>query len=431
LVKNMSDPNAQFITLPNAFQAQFEFIDIQNGMLLATTDLHAPNKRVVGVKLTNNIIDKPWMEIVPETKDSLSEASTAGGKLFVNYLHDATSQVFTYSPDGKYLGQVGLPGLGSVSGFYGKNDASVTYYSYTSFNRPATIYAYDIANGQSRTWYEPNVSFNPDDYITKQVFVPSTDGAQVPLFITYHKDTPIDGNVPTLLYGYGGFSIDMTPSFSTRSMTWMQMGGIYAQACLRGGSEYGEKWHIAGTKLQKQHTFDDFINCAQWLIDNNYTNSKRLAINGGSNGGLLVGACLNQRPDLFAAAVPQVGVMDMLRFSKFTIGRYWTADYGDVNKPDEFAALYKISPYHNIKEVEYPATLITTGDHDDRVYPAHSFKYAAALQKANKSNKPILIRIESKAGHGAGKPISKRLDENADILAFIAEALQMKKISFK
>lgn len=432
LAKDMTDPNSHFITLPNAFQAKFSIIGIKDDTLYAFTDMKASNGRIVSVKLTNNVIDAPWKEVIPQTKESISSVSFVGGHIFVNYLHDASSRVSEYNLDGQFIREVKLPGIGSVSSFHGKQNSPKAYYSYTSFNTPAVIYAYDIASGKSSVWHQPKLSFNPNDFVTKQVFVKSTDGAKVPLFITHRKDVKINGDVPTLLYGYGGFAIDMTPGFSTRTMTWMQMGGIYAQASLRGGNEYGESWHIAGTKTQKQHTFDDFINCAQWLIDNKYTNSERLAINGGSNGGLLVGACLNQRPDLFGAAVPQVGVMDMLRFHKFTIGRYWTGDYGDVNKLKEFEALYKISPYHNVKEgATYPATLVTTGDHDDRVYPAHSFKYAAALQHAQAGPAPILIRIDSKAGHGAGKPISKRLDESADILSFIAQALGMKKINLK
>lgn len=432
LAKDMTTPDSHFITLPNAFQAKFSLIGIKDDTLYAFTDMKASNGRIVSVKLTNNIIDAPWKEVIPQTKESINSVSLVGNHLFVNYLHDAASRVSEYNLDGQFIRQVKLPGIGSASTFHGKQNSQTAYYSYTSFNTPSIIYAYDIASGKSSVWHQPKLSFNPNDFVTKQVFVESSDGAKVPLFISHRKDLKIKGDVPTLLYGYGGFAIDMTPGFSTRTMTWMQMGGIYAQASLRGGNEYGEAWHVAGTKTQKQHTFDDFINCAQYLIDNKYTNSERLAINGGSNGGLLVGACLNQRPDLFGAAVPQVGVMDMLRFHKFTIGRYWTGDYGDVNKPKEFEVLYKISPYHNVKEgTAYPATLVTTGDHDDRVYPAHSFKYAAALQHAQAGKAPILIRIDSKAGHGAGKPISKRLDESADILSFIAQALGMKKLDLK
>ncbi|MGM9992916.1 MAG: prolyl oligopeptidase family protein [Candidatus Bruticola sp.] len=432
LAKDMSDPNSHFITLPNSFQAKFSIVDIQDGTLYAFTDMKAPNGRIVSIKLTKNIIDSPWQEVVSPTKEAISNVSSVGNRLFINYLHDAASRVFEYNLNGQLIREVKLPGIGTASSFSGKHKSTTAYYAYTSFNSPSVIYAYDLNSGKSSVWHKPQLSFEPNDFITKQVFVNSSDGAKVPLFITHRRDLKIDGNVPVLLYGYGGFAINMTPGFSARTMAWMQMGGVYAQASLRGGSEYGEAWHIAGTKTQKQHTFDDFINCAQWLIDHKYTNSRRLAINGGSNGGLLVGACLNQRPDLFGAAVPQVGVMDMLRFDKFTIGRYWTGDYGDVNKPKEFEALYRISPYHNIKPGEsYPAVLITTGDHDDRVYPAHSFKYAAALQEAQAGKAPILIRIDSKAGHGAGKPISKRLDESADILAFIAKALNMDNIDIR
>lgn len=429
LVKDMTNPQGQFITLPNSFQARFDLVDVYKDRLFVRTDWQAPKGRVLSVKLTNNVITTPWEEVIPQSEEPLSQVSCVGGKLYANYLHDATSRIKEYTPEGEFIKDLQLPGLGTVSGFYGKNDAQTAYYAYTSFNTPAVIYAYDIASGKSTIWHQPQLNFDPQQIVTKQVFVPSSDGAKVPLFISYRRDVKLDGQVPTLLYGYGGFAIDMTPGFSTRAMTWMQMGGIYAQASLRGGAEYGEEWHRAGTKTKKQHTFDDFINCAQWLVDNKYTKPQRLAINGGSNGGLLVGACLNQRPDLFGAAVPQVGVMDMLRFQEFTIGRYWMGDYGDVKKPEEFATLYKISPYHNIKPgTKYPATLVTTADHDDRVYPAHSFKYAAQLQRLQAGPAPILIRIDSKAGHGAGKPIAKSLDETADILAFIAQALGFKDL---
>jgi prolyl oligopeptidase len=325
------------------------------------------------------------------------------------------------------VNEVAFPGIGSADGFGGKTTDKETFYSFTGFTTPSTIYRYDMTTGKSTVFRQPKVDFNPADYETKQVFYASKDGTKVPMFLTYKKGLKLDGNNPTYLYGYGGFNISLTPAFSVGNLVWMEMGGVYAQPNLRGGGEYGEEWHQQGMKLRKQNVFDDFIAAAQWLIDNKYTSTPKLAIGGGSNGGLLVGAALTQRPDLFGAALPAVGVMDMLRFQTFTIGWAWVSDYGSADNPDEFKALYAYSPLHNIKPgTSYPPTLITTADHDDRVWPGHSFKFAATLQAAQAGPAPILIRIETKAGHGAGKPTSKIIEELADRWAFLVKTLEMK-----
>jgi len=328
--------------------------------------------------------------------------------------------------DGKLVRTVELPGIGTAGGFGGKRNDSETFYSFTGFTTPTTIYRYDLRDGKSTVFRQPKVDFNPADYETKQVFYNSKDGTRVPMFITHKKGLKLNGGNPTVLYGYGGFDISLTPSFSVGTLVWMEMGGVYAVPNLRGGGEYGKDWHDAGTKLRKQNVFDDFIAAAEWLFANRYTNPRKLAIAGGSNGGLLVGACMTQRPELFAAALPAVGVMDMLRFHKFTRGWAWTSDYGSPDDADEFKALFAYSPYHNLKPgTAYPATLVTTGDHDDRVVPAHSFKFAARLQECQAGGNPVLIRIETKAGHGAGKPTGKIIEEAADRWAFLAEVLGM------
>ena len=323
--------------------------------------------------------------------------------------------------------QIALPGIGSAGGFGGKRHDTETFYAYTSFTAPNIIYHYNMVTDESTIYRQPNVDFNPEDYETKQVFYPSKDGTQVPMFITHKKGLQLDGNNPTYLYGYGGFGISLTPSFSVSRIVWLEMGGVYATACLRGGGEYGESWHQAGTKLNKQNVFDDFISAAEWLIENKYTKPAKLAIAGGSNGGLLVGACMTQRPELFGAALPAVGVMDMLRFHKFTIGWAWTSEYGSPENPEEFPTIHGYSPLHNLKPgMAYPATMITTADRDDRVVPAHSFKFASALQEMHAGEKPVLIRIESKAGHGAGKPTAKIIEELADEWAFLVRELDIK-----
>jgi prolyl oligopeptidase len=331
-----------------------------------------------------------------------------------------------YTPQGAFVRDLELPGIGSVSGFHGKRSDTETFYTFSSFATPPTIYRYDLVTGKSTVFRTSKVKFNPDDYVVEQVFFPGKDGTRVPMFITRKRDVKLHGNNPTILYGYGGFNIPLTPGFSVARVAWLEMGGVYAVANLRGGGEYGKSWHKAGTKLQKQNVFDDFIAAAEYLIANKYTSSKKLAIKGGSNGGLLVGACMAQRPDLYGACLPAVGVMDMLRFHKFTAGRYWTDDYGSADNPEEFKALYAYSPYHNLKKAtKYPPTLVTTADTDDRVVPGHSFKFAARLQECQAGPAPVLIRIETKAGHGAGKPTAKLIEELADEYAFLIKALGM------
>ena len=344
-----------------------------------------------------------------------------------SYLKDAKTQVKLFDLSGKFVREVKFPGIGTGGGFGGTQSQTETFYSFSSFNTPPSIYRYDMITGESKLFRQAKVDFNPDDYTVSQVFYESKDGTKVPMFLAHKKGVELNGENPTLLYGYGGFNIPLTPGFSTTRLAWMELGGVFAMANLRGGGEYGEKWHKAGTKLQKQNVFDDFIAAAEWLIANKYTSKKKLAIQGGSNGGLLVGACITQRPDLYGAALPAVGVMDMLRFHKFTAGRYWVDDYGCADTDEaEFKALRAYSPYHNMKPgTQYPATLVTTADTDDRVVPGHSFKFAAALQAAQSGTAPTLIRIETRAGHGSGKPTAKIIEEYADMWAFLAKNLGM------
>ena len=345
--------------------------------------------------------------------------ATAGGYLFATYLEDAQSQVYQYTLDGTLVRKAELPAIGTVSGFGGKKEDTELYYSLVNYTAPATIYRYDIASGESALYRAPEVAFDPERFVTEQVFYPSKDGTQVPMFISHRKDLQLDGQNPCYLYAYGGFQINLTPGFNTAAILLMEQGGIYCVANLRGGSEYGEAWHKAGMLANKQNVFDDFIAAAEYLIANRYTSTEKLAIAGGSNGGLLVGACEVQRPDLYAVCFPAVGVMDMLRFHKFTVGWGWVVEYGSSENEEQFGYIYRYSPLHNIREgVAYPATLVTTADHDDRVVPAHSFKFAAHLQYCQAGDAPVLIRIESNAGHGAGKPTSKRLDETSDVYAF-------------
>jgi prolyl oligopeptidase len=382
------------------------------------TDLDAPRGRIIAID-TRHPERANWREIIPEAKETLRGANVVNQQFLLHYLKDAQSLVRVFDLEGRPVREIELPGIGTASGFGGKRGDTETFFSFTSFRRPATIYRYDLTTGTRAVFRAPRVAFNPEDYVTRQVFCASKDGTRIPMVITHRRDLKINGRVPTLLYGYGGFNISLTPRFSVANLVWMEMGGVYAQPTLRGGGEYGEEWHQAGTKARKQNVFDDFIAAAEWLIANGYTRPDKLAIAGGSNGGLLVGACMTQRPDLFGVCLPAVGVMDMLRFHKFTIGWAWTSDYGSPDNPDDFRALLAYSPYHNLRRgVEYPATLITTADHDDRVVPAHSFKFAARLQEYQRGRKPVLIRIETKAGHGAGKPTTKRIEEAADKLAF-------------
>ncbi|MGQ0627558.1 MAG: prolyl oligopeptidase family serine peptidase, partial [Phycisphaerales bacterium] len=390
-----------FVELLNDFDASYDFIDNDGPVFYFTTDLTSPRGRVIAIDTTKPAREN-WKEIIPESEATLTGVSSVGNHLICQYLKDAASQVKVFDLAGKPIRTVDLPGIGTAGGFGGKRTDTETFYSFTGYTTPPTIYSYDVASGKSTVYKQAKVDFDPAQYETKQVFYTSKDGTKVPMFISHKKGLALDGSNPTLLYGYGGFNISLTPGFSVSNLTWMEMGGIYCVANLRGGGEYGEQWHQAGTKLNKQNVFDDFIGAAEWHIANKYTSPKKLAIQGGSNGGLLVGACMAQRPELFGAALPAVGVMDMLRFHLFTIGHAWRSDYGSSESPDQFAAIYKYSPYHQMLRAtpatRFPATLVTTGDHDDRVVPGHSFKFAAALQDAGSKNNafdptnPLLIR---------------------------------------
>jgi prolyl oligopeptidase len=386
--------------------------------LYIVTNLDAPNRKIVTVDASNPTPDQ-WKDFLPETENVLSP-STGGGYIFANYMVDAVSKVMQFDYDGKLVREIKLPGVGSAGGFGTKKEEKELYYSFTNYITPGSIYKYDIANGNSELFIKPEIDFNPDNYESHQIFYPSKDGTKIPMIITHKKGLKMDGKNPTMLYGYGGFNISLTPSFSIANAIWMEQGGIYAVPNLRGGGEYGKKWHDAGTKMNKQNVFDDFIAAAEYLINNNYTSTDYLAIRGGSNGGLLVGATMTQRPDLMKVALPAVGVLDMLRYHTFTAGAGWAYDYGTAEDSKEmFEYLKGYSPLHNVKAgVEYPATLITTGDHDDRVVPAHSFKFAAELQAKQSGDNPVLIRIETDAGHGAGTPVSKTIEQYADLYGF-------------
>jgi prolyl oligopeptidase len=423
--KDLTNPDAEVVELINQFEADYSFIEHDEHIFYLRTDLNAPRGRLIAID-TKNPAQENWQEIIPQSVATLESANILNNQFVVDFLQDARTQIKIFDLNGALVREVELPGLGSAGGFGGKRDDTETFYSFTSFTTPGTIYRYNMVTGKSELFRQSQVDFNPDDYETKQIFYSSKDGTQVPMFITHKKGLQLDGNNPTYLYAYGGFNVSMTPSFSVSTLVWMEMGGVYAMPNIRGGGEYGEEWHQAGMKEKKQNVFDDFIAAAEWLIDNNYTRHARLAIAGGSNGGLLVGACMTQRPELFGAALPAVGVMDMLRFHKFTIGWAWVPEYGSPDNPEEFPALYSYSPLHNLKSgTAYPATLITTADHDDRVVPAHSFKFAATLQANHAGDAPVLIRIETKAGHGAGKPTAKIIEEAADKWAFLVQTLEV------
>lgn len=423
--KDLTNPSAQVVELISEFEASYSFIDNDDSVFWFRTDLDAPRGRVIAID-TRNPAREQWQEIIPQASEVLEGVGLLNNQFVADYLKDAHTQIKIFDLNGSFVREVALPGIGSAGGFGGKREDTETFYSFTSFTTPATIYRYNMVSDESTVFRQPLVDFNPADYETKQVFYNSKDGTQVPMFITHKKGIQLDGNSPTYLYAYGGFNISLTPSFSVGNLVWMEMGGVYAIPNLRGGGEYGEEWHQAGTKLNKQNVFDDFIAAGEWLITNGYTSPAKLAIGGGSNGGLLVGACMTQRPDLFGAALPAVGVMDMLRFHKFTIGWAWASEYGSPDNPEEFKALYTYSPLHNLKlGTSYPATMITTADHDDRVVPAHSFKFAAALQAAHTGSAPVVIRIETKAGHGAGKPTTKIIEEIADRWAFLMRTLDI------
>jgi prolyl oligopeptidase len=423
LYQSLETPKAPIVELIDNFDQEYSFLDNDGPVFWFKTDRDAPRGRVIAID-TRNPKPESWKEIIPQAEETLISVSVVGGRFIASFLKDAHTQVKVFELDGTFVREVDLPGLGTASGFGGKRSDRETFYSFASFNTPPTIYRYEVASGRSTVFRKPRLAFDPADYETTQVFYKSKDGTRVPMFLSHKKGIKLDGSNPTLLYGYGGFNIPLTPTFSASNLVWMEMGGVYAQANLRGGGEYGEAWHKAGTKLTKQNVFDDFIAAAEWLIEHKVTSTPRLAIAGGSNGGLLVGACITQRPELYGAALPAVGVMDMLRFHKFTIGWAWVDDFGSSDDPAEFKAIRAYSPLHNIKPGTcYPPTLITTADHDDRVVPAHSFKFAAALQAAQSCDQPILIRIETKAGHGAGKPTTKIIEEAADRWAFLVKVL--------
>jgi prolyl oligopeptidase len=425
--KPIKSIDGQAIPLIDNFDNKWYFIGNDGAVFYFRTEADAPRGRVVAIGARINPIvpeSRPWKEIIPQTADTLTGVTWVGDRLICEYLHDAQSLVKVYTPDGKFIREVKLPGIGTAAGFHGKRTDTETFYTFMSFATPPTIYRYDPASGESMLWKRSGAKCNPADYEVTQAFVPSKDGTKVPVFITHKKGLKKDGDNPTLLYGYGGFDISLTPQFSVSRLMWLEMGGVYVQACLRGGGEYGEEWHRAGTKLKKQNVFDDCIAVGEWLCKEGYTKPAKLAVQGGSNGGLLVGAVMTQRPDLFGACLPAVGVMDMLRFQKFTAGRYWVDDYGSSDNADEFKALLAYSPYHNLKPgTKYPATLVTTADTDDRVVPGHSFKFIAKLQECQAGAAPVLARIETRAGHGAGKPTTKLIEEVADQLAFLVKVL--------
>ncbi|RMF71256.1 MAG: S9 family peptidase [Planctomycetota bacterium] len=424
--QDLAGEGGEVVKLLDDFDAQYVFVGNDGPVFWFFTNLDAPRGRVIAID-TRKPQREHWKELIAESKDTLRGVSVVNNQFITQYLSDAHSRVLIHNLDGELVREVELPGIGSVGGFGGKRSDTDTFYSFSSFTTPTTIYRYDLTTGMSELFKRPAVNFNPAAYETKQVFYESRDGTKIPMFICYKKGLELDGDNPTYLYGYGGFNIALTPRFSVSNLVWMEMGGVFAQANIRGGGEYGKPWHDAGRLKNKQNCFDDFIAAAEWLIANKYTRPEKLAIGGGSNGGLLVGACMTQRPELFGAALPAVGVLDMLRFHTSSIGWAWTSDYGDPTDPEMFPVLLAYSPYHNVKPgVRYPSTLITTGDHDDRVAPWHSFKFAAALQAAHSGDNPVLIRIETRAGHGAGKPTSKRIEEAADRWAFLVRTLNMK-----
>jgi len=428
LYQDLGDPGSPMRELLGAFDASYDFLGNDGPVFWFKTNLGAPRGRVIAVD-ARSPAHEHWHEVLAEKPETLEGVSVLHDNFVALYLKDAHSQVRVFDLEGKPLREIAFPGLGAAAGFTGKRRDSETFYLFTTFTSPAAVYHYDLVTGKSTLFRQPKVAFDPSRYETKQVFYTSKDGTRVPMYVTARKGLPLDGNNPTLLFGYGGFNISMTPAFAIPNLVWMEMGGVYAVPNLRGGGEYGEEWHQAGSKLKKQNVFDDFTAAAQWLIDHHYTRTDRLAISGRSNGGLLIGAALTQRPDLFGAAWVGVGVLDMLRFHKFTIGWGWVSDYGSPDNPEEWKALYAYSPYHNLHPgTHYPATFITTADHDDRVVPAHSFKFAAALQKDQGGEAPVLLRIETRAGHGSGKPTSKQIEEATDGFAFLVRQLGMKDV---
>ncbi|MBP5708180.1 MAG: S9 family peptidase [Bacteroidales bacterium] len=427
-IKDLSKDSNPIVTIVDNFDTDSYVIDNDGSKLFIQTNYNAPNTRVVSVDFSKPQM-KNWVDFIPETENVLNP-TTGGGYFFANYFVDAVSKVFQYDKKGKLIREIEMPGPGTADGFSGRAEDKEIYYSFTNYITPGTIYKLNLETGSTDIYKKPAISFNGDDYVSKQVFYNSKDGTRVPMIITMKKGTKLDGNNPTILYGYGGFNISETPAFSVTSAWWLENGGIYAVANIRGGGEYGEKWHLAGTKMNKQNVFDDFISAAEYLICERYTSSEYLAIRGGSNGGLLVGAVTNQRPDLFKVALPAVGVMDMLRYHKFTAGAGWAYDYGTADDSKEMLEyLLTYSPVHNVRAgTHYPAILVTTADHDDRVVPAHSFKYAANLQLKQAADNPVLIRIETNAGHGSGTPVSKTIEQYADMFGFTLWNMNVKKI---
>lgn len=421
--------NGPLTKICSGFKNKTTIIDFEDGKFYALTDINAPNYRVV--TFTPDSTDsEAWKDLIPESRETLTGVQTGGGYLFADYLKNATSAVIQYKHDGTKVRSIEFPVPGTVSGFSGKPEYKTLFYNFTSFTYPSTVFKYDVETGKSEVFHQPELKFDPENFVSKQVWYPSKDGTKIPMFVVYKKGLELNGENPTLLYAYGGFNVSYSPSFNNSNMFFLENGGVYVLANLRGGGEFGEEWHKQGMKEKKQNVFNDFIAAAEYLIQEKYTSSKKLAIEGGSNGGLLVGAVMTQRPDLFAVALPHVGVMDMLRFQKFTVGKGWIPEYGSAeNSVEEFQYLYAYSPLHNIKDnTEYPSTMIFTGDHDDRVVPAHSFKFAARLQAAQKGPNPVLIRIETDAGHGAGKPISMYIDEHADKWAFTLYEMGVKSL---
>lgn len=427
-IKDLTNPNSQLKTIVDNYENDSYVMDNVGSRLYIVTNLNAPNKKVVTVDASDPS-PKNWKDFIAETKNVLSPNSGAG-YIFANYMIDAVSKVFQYDMDGKKVREIQLPGVGSARGFGGKKNDKELYFSFTNYINPSTIYKFDHQSGNYSVYKKPKIDFNAENYVSKQIFYTSKDGTKIPMIITHKKGIRLDGKNPTMLYGYGGFNISLRPRFSITNVVWMEQGGIYAVPNLRGGGEYGRAWHDAGIQLKKQNVFDDFIAAAEYLIVNNYTSKDYLAVRGGSNGGLLVGATMTQRPDLMKVALPAVGVLDMLRYHTFTAGAGWAYDYGTAEQSKEmFEYLKAYSPVHNVKAgVSYPATLITTGDHDDRVVPAHSFKFAAELQTKQSGNNPILIRIETNAGHGAGTPVSKTIEQYADIFGFTLYNMGIKKL---
>ncbi|MBV8488262.1 MAG: S9 family peptidase, partial [Planctomycetaceae bacterium] len=423
LYRPLDQPNVAPVHLVGEFDAEYQFLDNDGPVFWFKTNKNAPRGRVIAID-TRSPQPQHWKELVPETSETLESADVVAEHFLTIYLKNAYNIARVFDLDGKHARDIALPGLGTVTGLHGKRNDRETFYAYASFSRPAAIYRYEVGNGQSMLWRQPKLKFDPEHYVTEQVFYRSKDGTKIPMFLSHARELKRTGKNPTLLYGYGGFNIPIKPSFKPAEIAWMEQGGLFAVANLRGGGEYGEDWHQAGTKAKKQNVFDDFIAAAEWLIAEKYTSRAKLAIQGRSNGGLLVGACMTQRPELYGACLIGVGVLDMLRFHRFTIGWAWVDDYGSSEHPEQFLSLRTYSPLHNVKPGTcYPPTLITTADHDDRVFPAHSFKFAAALQQAQSCDNPVLIRIETRAGHGAGKPTTKQIEEAADELAFLVKVL--------